>query len=282
LTRGSTNSALIRGWPGRARPRRNCGQPGTALNLPPVIGHRGAAAHAPENTLAGFRAAQALGCTWVEFDVRLTGDGALAVCHDDRLDRTTNGKGRISKLPLAAIGTFDAGQWFGTRFAGERVPALDAVLLLCAELGLGVNVEIKAERGRGRATAAALAACLDRLAASPAILISSFLPDAVAEAARLMPTIPRGMLWRRLPRGWRAEAAALGCATIHLGEADLTEAAVAAVSAGGYPVLSYTVNDPDRARQLFGWGVASVFSDTPDIIAAATAGIAAARRGARW
>ena len=55
----------------------------------------------PENTLAGFRAAKALGCAWVEFDIRLTGDGALAVCHDDRLDRTTDGKGRISKMDFA-------------------------------------------------------------------------------------------------------------------------------------------------------------------------------------
>src|SRR5580704_12278143 len=92
------------------------------LRLPPVIGHRGAAAQAPENTLAGFRAARALGCAWVEFDVRLTVDGVPVVCHDDKLDRTSNGRGRISKLPLAAIRMLDAGSWFGPAFAGERIP----------------------------------------------------------------------------------------------------------------------------------------------------------------
>src|SRR5882724_5773943 len=55
--------------------------------LPPVIGHRGAAAHAPENTLAGLRVAKQLGCNWVEFDVRLTADGAPVLCHDPSLER---------------------------------------------------------------------------------------------------------------------------------------------------------------------------------------------------
>ncbi|HVC57601.1 MAG TPA: glycerophosphodiester phosphodiesterase family protein, partial [Stellaceae bacterium] len=74
--------------------------------MPPfgrVIGHRGAAARAPENTLAGLRRAKALGCSWVEFDVRLTGDGVPVLCHDSRLDRTTDGSGLIADLPLAAL-----------------------------------------------------------------------------------------------------------------------------------------------------------------------------------
>jgi glycerophosphoryl diester phosphodiesterase len=252
------------------------------LNLPPVIGHRGAAAHAPENTLAGFRTAKALGCAWAEFDVHLTGDDALVVCHDDHLDRTTAGHGRISRLPLAAIRRFDAGSWFAPRFAGERVPTLDEALLLCRELDLGANVEIKAERGRATATAAAVARCLDRLAGGlPPVLVSSFLADAVAAAAALAPAIPRGMLWRRLPRAWRRVAEQFGCATIHCGEVGLIERHAVEVCDAGYPLLAYTVNDPARARQLFDWGVASVFSDAPDIIRPMT-GAAQAPAGARW
>jgi len=251
-------------------------------NLPPVIGHRGAAAHAPENTLAGFRTAKALGCAWVEFDVRLTGDEALVVCHDDQLDRTTAGHGRISRLPLAAIRRFDAGNWFAPRFAGERVPTLAEALTLCRELDLGANVEIKAERGRGPASGAAVARCLYRLAGGlPPVLVSSFLADAVAAAAALAPAIPRGMLWRKLPRAWRRVAEQLGCATIHCGEAGLIERHAAEVCDAGYPLLAYTVNDPARARQLFDWGVASVFSDAPDIIRP-MAGAAQASAGARW
>ncbi len=242
------------------------------LNLPPVIGHRGAAAYAPENTLAGFRAAKALGCAWVEFDVRLTADSAPVVCHDDALLRTTGARGRISKLSLAATRQLDAGSWFGPGFAGEGLPTLDEVLALCRGIGLGANIEIKAERSRGPATVAAVADCLARLTENlPPVLISSFLADAIEEAGRLIPEIPRGMLWRRLPRTWRSVAAQLGCATIHCGQADLTRKEAAEVCDAGYELLAYTVNDAARARELFAWGIASVFSDAPDIISHAAA-----------
>jgi glycerophosphoryl diester phosphodiesterase len=241
-----------------------------APSLPPVIGHRGAARHAPENTLAGFRLARSLGCAWVEFDVRLTVDEALVVCHDDRLERTTSGRGAISKLPLAAIRELDAGHWYNRRFTGEHVPTLDETLTLCREVVLGANIEVKAERGRGAATAAAVAALLRRRAGElPTILLSSFLTDAVAEAAQRAPDIPRGMLWRKVPRDWSRIAESLGCATINADQRYLSEKIVADIGAAGYPVLAYTVNDPVRARQLFDWGVTSVFSDVPDIMLAA-------------
>jgi glycerophosphoryl diester phosphodiesterase len=253
------------------------------MNLPPVVGHRGAAAHAPENTLAGFRTAHALGCGWVEFDVRLSRDGGLVVCHDDSLQRTTTSGGRISTLPLDAIRRCDAGVKFGGAFAGERVPTLVEALSVCRELGLGANVEIKAARGHARATAAAVAAQLAALEAElPPLLISSFLNDAVAEAAAAMPQIPRGMLWRKIPRDWAAITAKLGCTAVHAGQIDLREDLARQVVASGHPLLAYTVNDAERARQLFNWGVASVFSDAPDIILAALAQDAGgARRGAR-
>src|SRR4029079_10312182 len=77
--------------------------PSLSLKLPPVIGHRGAAARAPENTLAGLRRAKTLGCLWVEFDVGIPADGALVLCHDDRLDRTTDRTGPIAGKSLATI-----------------------------------------------------------------------------------------------------------------------------------------------------------------------------------
>ncbi|TMJ57189.1 MAG: glycerophosphodiester phosphodiesterase, partial [Alphaproteobacteria bacterium] len=103
-------------------------------SLSSVIGHRGAAARAPENTLAGLRRARELGCAWVEFDVRLTGDGALVLCHDGRLERTSTGHGRVSAQTLAAIRRCDAGGWFAPEFAGEIVPSLDEALELASKL----------------------------------------------------------------------------------------------------------------------------------------------------
>jgi len=253
------------------------GQPGCPP-LPPVIGHRGAAARAPENTLAGLRQAAALGCAWVEFDVRLTADGTLVLCHDPRLDRTTDGKGPVAAQTLAAIRQRDAGSWFGPAFADEPVPTLDEALSLAAELGLGADIEVKAEPGRDYATAAAVAAVLRRLpSGAPPVLVSSFLPAAVAALRTLAPQVPRGILFRLVPRNWPEIALRLRCTAIGADHRRLRRRRVAAIRDAGYQLAAYTVNDPARARLLFGWGVTSVFSDAPDIILRVSAGRGAAR-----
>lgn len=241
--------------------------------LPPVIGHRGATARAPENTLAGLRRAKELGCTWVEFDVRLTGDGALVLCHDPRLDRTTDGTGRISAHTLVAIRECDAGSRFAVAFAGEKIPTLDEALTLAAELDLGVNIEIKADRGWQYATAAAVAQALGRLGDRlPALLVSSFDRSAMADLHKLAPWAARGILFRIVPRDWAEIASRLDCAVIGADHRRLRPRRVAEIRAAGYQLAAYTVNDPARARLVFGWGVTSVFSDAPDIIPMVNAG----------
>jgi glycerophosphoryl diester phosphodiesterase len=241
--------------------------------LPPVIGHRGAAKYAPENTLAGLRKAKALGCHWVEFDVRLTADGQPVLLHDNRLERTTNGRGRVSALSLAAVRRHDAGRWFHSSFAGECVPTLQEALMLLTELGLGANVELKAARGKEAATGAVVAELLARTwPADPAhLLISSFEHGALAAARDRAPHIARGILFRRIPKNWRKIAAGLGCMTIHADQQRLCPATMSEIRRAGYPLLAYTVNDPERAKTLFDFGVKSVFSDVPDRLHGAAA-----------
>jgi glycerophosphoryl diester phosphodiesterase len=246
-------------------------------SLPPVIGHRGAAARAPENTLAALRCAAALGCRWVEFDVRLTGDGALVLCHDPTLERTTNGAGPVAAHPLAAIRQLDAGARFGPEFVGERMPTLDEALALCVELRLGADIEVKAERGRDYAAAAAAVAILQRPGrALPALLVSSFALPILAALHTLAPHLPLGALFRQVPRGWRTIARRLDCVAIGADQRRLTAGRAAAIRAAGYPLAAYTVNDPALARRLYAWGVTSVFSDAPDIILRENAGHRAA------
>jgi glycerophosphoryl diester phosphodiesterase len=246
--------------------------PAGRLALPRVIGHRGAAGCAPENTLAGFRRARALGCTWVEFDVRLSADRQPILLHDDRLERTTSGRGKAGRLTLAEIRRHDAGSWFDPAFAGERVPTLEAALAVLEEEGLAANVEIKPARGEAWETGAIAAETLLRRwpGGTAATLISSFLPQALAAAKMAAPDVARGLLFGALPRSWRRRAEALGCVSIHLDHQRLSPAVVAEVNSLGYVLLAYTVNDVERARLLFDWGVASVFSDVPHTILAGT------------
>lgn len=233
--------------------------------LPPEIGHRGAAGLAPENTLAGFRHAAALGVAMVEFDVRLSADGRPVVFHDDRLERTSTGSGPVADHSLAALKTLDAGSWFAPRFAGEAIPTLDEVLALCRELGLGVNLEIKPDPGREAETARI---ALERtLALWPASaqppLVSSFAAASLAVARAAAAHWPRGLLVETIPPDWRQSVRALDCAAIGADHHGLDDAAVAEVRSSGLLVLAYTVNDQKRQTQLRTMGVSSVFTDFP-------------------
>lgn len=241
---------------------------------PRVIGHRGAAASAPENTLAGFRKAAALGVRWVEFDVRLSADKRAILLHDDTLERTTSGRGPAAALSFDALRRLDAGSWFGAAFAGERVPSLDETMALLAGLGLGAVIELKPAPGAEEATGRAVAELVARdwPATLPAPLLSSFKPVSLQAARDAAPDIERALLVGGLPQDWRQQAAALGCRMLHCDQRRLDRDAVAAVGSAGLPVFAYTVNEWERAKELFAWGVDAVFSDCPERIEAGLAG----------
>lgn len=109
-----------------------------------VIAHRGFSGQAPENTLASFQKAVELGSDMIELDVRFSKDGQVVVIHDDTIDRTTNGRGKVADYTLKELKQFDAGSWFAPQFSGERIPTLKEVLELVKGKVL-VNIEIKDE-----------------------------------------------------------------------------------------------------------------------------------------
>lgn len=116
---------------------------------PLLCGHRGARAHAPENTMAGFALAAELGAELIELDVRLTRDGALAVIHDGTVDRTTDGTGNVADLSWDEIRALDAGAWFSEAFAGQRVPGLREVLDWArGRVYLAVEIKVPAPVGQ--------------------------------------------------------------------------------------------------------------------------------------
>lgn len=237
---------------------------------PRVIGHRGAASHAPENTLAGIRKAAALGVRMIEVDAKLTADNMPILMHDDALDRTTSGSGPVRQVSLKTVRTLDAGAWFGSGFAGEPVPTLAEALDLCLSLGLAMNIEIKPCKGRERETAEASLVVAREIwpADRPPPLVSSFAPDAVAVALDVAPDWPRSLLFDRMPKDLQAAIEMLKPATLNTSHKRLSARIVTRLKATGLPLLAYTVNDPSRAEALFAMGVDGVFSDVPDAILA--------------
>ncbi len=232
---------------------------------PRWFAHRGGGTLAPENTLAGIRLAARLGYRAVEFDVMLSGDGTPVLIHDETLERTTNGTGRVCDTADEQLFALDAGQ-------GEAVPRFGEAAALCRQLGLLANVEIKPAAGYERQTAETVARLTSQLWAGAAVqpLISSFSPEALEIARDLAPEIRRGLLYERVPADWRQAMQRLQGASLHCSALGLDDAVLAEARGPGIPVLCYTVNRPDQATALFARGVSAIFTDRLDLFSPET------------
>lgn len=233
-----------------------------SLPLPRWIAHRGGGSLAPENTLAGIRLAARLGYRAVEFDVMLSADGTPILIHDETLERTTDGAGRVCDTPDAVLFALDAGD-------GERIPRFAEAAALCRELGLLANVEIKPATGHEVATAEVVAGLTADLWRGAEVhpLLSSFSLEALAVARDRAPAIPRGVLFEAPPADWLAQLRRLQAVSLHCDADLLRDEVLAEARAHDIPVLCYTVNAPEQAKTLFARGVSALFTDRLDLFA---------------
>ena len=235
------------------------------MEFPRIVGHRGAAALAPENTLAGFRAAAKADAGMVELDAKLSADGIVICHHDNELGRTSNGSGPVAAQDFAALRALDAGGWFGPDFAGERIPTLAEALTLIAELSMGVNVEIKPCPGRERETAAATVKIVrEHWNSAAPFQFSSFKPAALEVALADAPELPRGYLTDDFKDGWLDDAARLKSVSVNGNFRRYTKDRIDAVHAAGMKALAYTVNEPADAARLLADGMDILVTDCPD------------------
>ena len=227
------------------------------LQLPKVVGHRGAMAYAPENTLDSFREAHRRGAAWVEIDVKLTQDGVPIVMHDSSLKRTTGVDRLASELTAAEL--------------PPSVPTFEQAIACFGELGLGCNVEIKPCEGRVAETARVTVATLRKLwpAKLPVPLLSSFRDASLAAAREAAPEFARALLIDEVKDDWQVRAEAVSAVGINTNGKRLTAVRAVEIRKAGYLLSVYTINDGDVALALVGMGVQCVITDAPDVILAA-------------
>ncbi len=224
-----------------------------------VIAHRGASAVAPESTRAAIRAAARSGAHMIELDVQLTRDGRLVIFHDARLNRTTNGRGRLADATYAQVARLDSGTWFDPRFAGERILLLSEVLKLMPHR-MRVHLELKRTR-HGHRIVRRVLQTVRRARMQARVILSSF------DAALLERVGPGGMaralICDRQPERSLRQAIRAGYDGWHPKWSLVSPARIAQAHAAGLWVNAWTVDDLARARRLRRWGVDGIFTNDP-------------------
>lgn len=237
------------------------------MSRPLILGHRGARAYAPMNTMAAFQLAFDQGADGIELDVWLTADGIPVILHDEHVDATTNGRGPIRELTLAQIKRLDAGGWFAEPYQGERVPELDAVL--GAFPGRLINIEIKSPGDRdwpdSDGIESAVADLIDRHHTANDVIVSSFSLETLKRFHARAPAVAIGYLYAT---EHPLDDPFLGrCQYVHPFHELLSSQSMRSVSQ--WQVNTWTVNDPERALELDAMGVHALITDTPDVLLAA-------------
>jgi glycerophosphoryl diester phosphodiesterase len=231
-----------------------------------ALAHRGFSGDAPENTLAAFKKAIDLGVDMIELDVQLSKDGKVVVIHDDTLNRTTHGTGKVVNVTFQALKQLDAGSWFGPAFLGEQIPTLRKVLELARNRIL-LMIELKKD-DPGKYTMADLAdrslQVVEQAGMQSQVLFASFDPEVIERVKKKNGTLPVVLI---LSRKWNFPLEVTGGKSIPVLSCHgnvLNPANVARAHEQGHAVMVWTVNEEEEMQHFLHLGVDGIIANHPD------------------
>jgi glycerophosphoryl diester phosphodiesterase len=237
------------------------------LPSPLILCHRGAKNYAPENTLSAFKIALELGADGFELDTQLTSDGHIVVFHDNTVDRTTNGHGKLSKLTLAELRELDAGSSFSEKFRGEKIPTLDEVFEILGKRAF-IDVELKNFSTPFDNLAEKVCDVIRRHQIQKNVMFSSFLPWNLKKAAGILPEVPRGLITAKDWRGVWGRSFGFNFGdydALHPYLGNVTAQQVHRVHKLKRKINVWTVNTEDDLQRMFNWGVDGILTDDPQL-----------------
>jgi glycerophosphoryl diester phosphodiesterase len=229
---------------------------------PLIIGHRGAAGEAPENTLTSFPLALEQGADMLELDVHLTKDSEIIVCHDETVNRTTNGSGAITDLAMDELQRLDAGSWFHERFAGERLPTLQQVFEQVPAC-IKINVEVKCLYSP--ALSDRLRELVQQYDRWDSVVLSGFSHKLLYQLKQDEPRFSVGLLYCSdfVQHRLAAEASGMPVYSLHPFHMLIQPEDIADLNAHGIQTYPYTVNQETHMRRLIDAGVSGIITDYP-------------------
>ncbi len=230
-----------------------------------IFAHRGASAHAPENTLAAFQMAVEHGAHGIELDAKLCADGHVIVLHDATVNRTTNGKGKAREIPLKHLKLLDAGGWFDSQFAGEQIPTLEEVFKTIGDR-LYINVELTNYSSPRDNLVEKVVELVRVYHLEDSVLFSSFSPRNILNARKLAPEIPGALLALPGVSGWLARSRWLrkvSPCVVHPYFTEVDTEFMDRQKSWGRRVHVWTVNDINEMKRLKRLRVGGIFTDDP-------------------
>jgi len=237
------------------------------LHQPIIFAHRGASAHAPENTLSAFELAVKQGADGIELDVKLSADEKVVVIHDPTLERTTGVHGRVKDMPLSELRSLDAGSSFSTAFQNEKIPTLEEIFEALGKRTF-INVELTNYTTPRDHLVEMVCILVKKFGLQKRVLFSSFLPASLSNARRFLPEVSTGLLALDGILGlWpRSFGFAFGkYDALHPNIKNVTQQQIYFVHRLKRRVHVWTVNEESDLRRLFKWGVDGVFTDDPQL-----------------
>lgn len=229
-----------------------------------IFAHRGASFEAPENTLPAFELALKQGCKAIELDVHLTKDGQIVVCHDDDIERTTDGMGLIKEMTLEELRQRDAGSWFSEEYEGSRIPTLGEVLALCHQ-DITINIEIKNVPYFHQGIEAKVIEEIKKHDFMQNTIISSFDHQALLRTQHIAPDVKLGVLLaNHLIEPWKyIEYSGIKAYSIHPICTFVDEAFMHACHQAGFKVFPFTVDERRMYQYLDELKVDGIFTNIP-------------------
>jgi glycerophosphoryl diester phosphodiesterase len=225
-----------------------------------VIAHRGASTEAPENTLSSIERAVVIGADAVEFDVRSTFDDKLVLMHDEKVDRTTNGRGAVSSMTLDNIRRLDAGYWFSSQFRGERVPRLGDAIDVLARSNSVPLVELKDKYDAARSAAPTLIGMLRDFGISDRTVVIARDPKQLACVKALSPWTATAIVTFSRGEAERATGGSIDGLVAYW--PSLSQRLVRMAHGSGEFVAAWTV-EPRRMSEVARYGVDALITDDP-------------------
>ncbi len=232
------------------------------MRSPWIIAHRGASGHAPENTLAAFERAVALGVGFIETDLHLTRDARFVAIHDGTLERTTNGRGAVHDFTLAELRELDAGLWFDRQFSGQRIPTLEEALDFARKHDVIFYFEIKYDAAWGMHHA--LMAALQSAENAARSIVISFDPATLVSLRKLDASVMTGLLVEQLKPDLVSTALEVGARQICPRSDQITRGLIERAHEADLHVVTWTVNDAEKMRSIMDKGVDGIMTDVPD------------------